>query len=91
MNEQCPVCGQPFVIEPGFYIGAMYVSYAFSVLILLVEGIFFFLLFNDPSLWIFATTGFLSIALLHPLIFRYSRVLYLHWFGGIHYRGNDDK
>lgn len=27
MPEACPHCGQDFVIEPGFYWGAMYISY----------------------------------------------------------------
>ena len=91
MNDTCPECGQRFDIEPGFYIGAMYVSYAFSVFILVAEGLFFFIFSADPPVWIFAVVGLLSILILHPFIFRYSRVLYLHLFGGIHYKGNDDK
>ena len=31
MNKECPVCKQDFVIEPGFYFGATYVSYAFML------------------------------------------------------------
>src|ERR1700722_10112376 len=31
MNEACPVCGQPFDIEVGFYFGSSYVSYALAV------------------------------------------------------------
>ena len=27
MYENCPKCGQDFVVEPGFYLGAMWVSY----------------------------------------------------------------
>ena len=91
MYDSCPECGQHFEIEPGFYIGAMYVSYAFSVFILIMEGIFFFILFDDPSIWVFTIIGLVTIMILHPLIFRYSRVLYLHLFGGIHFRGNDDN
>jgi hypothetical protein len=91
MNDRCPECGQRFDLEPGFYIGAMYVSYALSVLILILEGILFFLFFEDPPVWLFAIIGLFSIVILHPLIFRYSRVAYLHLFGGIHYRENDDK
>jgi len=33
MNKACPVCNQPFDIEPGFYFGAGYVSYALTVAI----------------------------------------------------------
>src|SRR6476620_11429647 len=31
MNKECPVCGQPFDIEVGFYFGSSYVSYAASI------------------------------------------------------------
>src|SRR5690606_3058489 len=31
MNNECPVCKQPFNIEVGFYYGSSYVSYAFTV------------------------------------------------------------
>ena len=31
MNQVCPVCAQPLDIEPGFYFGAGYVSYALTV------------------------------------------------------------
>lgn len=31
MNDTCPVCGQTFDIEVGFYYGSSYASYALSV------------------------------------------------------------
>src|SRR3989442_14514174 len=31
MNETCPVCGHRFERAPGFFVGAMYVSYALAV------------------------------------------------------------
>ena len=31
MNDTCPVCGQPFCLEPDFYYGTGYVSYALAV------------------------------------------------------------
>ena len=33
MHTHCPVCGQKYTIEPGFYFGASYVSYALAVVI----------------------------------------------------------
>ncbi len=29
MNPQCPCCGERFEKEPGYYTGALYVSYAY--------------------------------------------------------------
>ena len=31
MPAECPVCGEDFAREPGFYFGAAYVSYALTV------------------------------------------------------------
>ncbi len=36
MNQTCSHCGQNFMPEPGFYYGAMYMSYAFYVGVILV-------------------------------------------------------
>src|SRR5690348_15008176 len=41
MHPYCPCCGQNLEPEPGYYFGAMYVSFAFNVGIFLVA---FFLL-----------------------------------------------
>lgn len=85
MHANCPVCGLKFDIEPGFYTGAMYVSYAFSVAIFLVTGFILFLFFDDPDLIVYVATTFAIVLLLFPLLYRYSRVIYLHLFGGIRY------
>ncbi len=82
MNEDCPVCGLHFEREPGFFFGAMYISYAFSVAIFTTVGVALTVL-GDFSL----STYFIgiggSVLLLLPLSFRYSRILFLHFFGGI--------
>ena len=85
MFDQCPECGLNFEVEPGFYTGAMYVSYAFSVAIFVVVGFFLFIFFNDPEILVYVITTFLTIVILFPVLFRYSRVIYLHLFGGINY------
>ena len=36
MNEQCPVCGHRFMREPGYFQGAMYVSYALATAVFLI-------------------------------------------------------
>lgn len=91
MNKTCPVCKLNFEVEPGFFIGAMYVSYAFSVAILFITGAIFFLISDDPSVRTFAMVAFVPVVILHPVIYRYSRVIYLYLFGGIHYNPDGDK
>jgi hypothetical protein len=82
MNPHCPSCEVSFEPEPGFYFGALYVSYAFTV------GIFFLvwavLRFSiDPPDWVYITAITASAILFIPVSFRYSRILFLYWFGGL--------
>ena len=90
MNERCPVCHVRLEPEPGFYQGAMYVSYAFTVAFIVVIGVVLYLL-GDPSEWVYIGTVIGVMVLLAPLNYRYSRVLYLHLFGGIKYDASLSK
>jgi hypothetical protein len=82
MNEICSYCGAPFTPEPGFYFGALYVSYAFTVAIFFAEWMVLHFLFSPPD-WVYVTAIILSVFLFIPISFRYSRILFLHWFGGL--------
>ena len=86
MNENCPHCHQKFEVEPGFFIGAMYISYAMSVGLFLITGMVLYHLFGDPELWVYLTVITTLVICLLPLLYRYSRVLYLYWFGGVRYQ-----
>src|SRR5436190_21346581 len=81
MNETCPVCGLRFEREEGYFTGAMYISYTISLVMMF--GIFIVLWLLLPSGSLFAV-GMLCLATaaiylpLVPVVFRYSRVLYMH-------------
>jgi hypothetical protein len=79
MNDACPLCGLPFRREEGFWLGAMYCSYGLAV-VLLVPLFFFFqwLLPNSPGLLV-AGVATLPYLPLTPLIFRYSRVMWIYF------------
>lgn len=85
MNEQCAHCGFRFEREPGFFYGAMYVSYALSVGIFLVASVILYFLFGNPNIEVYVVTVALLALLSYPLNFRYSRILFLHVFGGVKY------
>jgi uncharacterized protein (DUF983 family) len=76
MRETCERCGLRFEREPGFFVGAMYVSYALAVA--LGAPLAFGLL--EVGVPLGRTMLALAVALvaLHPLLFRYSRVIWLH-------------
>lgn len=84
MNERCPHCGVRLEPEPGFYQGAMYVGYAFTVAVLAIVGLFLYFTW-DPSEWIYIGIIIGIMVFLAPLNYRYSRILYLYFFGGIRY------
>ena len=80
MNDHCEKCAYRFDREPGYFLGAMYLSYGFAVL----QGIitFFLALFLFPDL---PTFWSIFLVLIVILIFgrknyKLSRVLYIHIF-----------
>jgi len=91
MLKQCDQCGLDFELEPGFYTGAMYVSYAFSVAIFVIVGFSLFIFLNDPEIYVYVLTILLTLVILFPVLFRYSRVIYLHLFGGVAYKPDQIK
>ncbi|GAB3843090.1 DUF983 domain-containing protein [Hymenobacter jeollabukensis] len=85
MHQACPVCHQHYEPEPGFYWGAMYISYAFSVAIVVAVGIATYVLGHDPDAWVYITAVAVTTLLMVPLSFRFSRLVMLHLFAGIDY------
>jgi len=84
MRQHCEVCGLRFEVEPGFFFGAMYISYAFTVSIIILTGIILWL-FELGNMLLFILSVFTTVIILLPFIFRFSRVLFLHLFGGVKY------
>ncbi len=77
MNDTCPVCGLKFNREQGYFLGAMYVSYALSVFPVLLLVILLWLVAHwsyDAAL-LGAVIAYLPFV---PLVVRISRVLWIH-------------
>ncbi|MDO7849411.1 DUF983 domain-containing protein [Hymenobacter sp. M29] len=85
MPAQCPVCGQSFEPEPGFYFGSMYITFAFNVATFLVFGVLIYYLMGNPDTWVYVAIITGVTVLFTPLILRYSRALMLYLFGGVQY------
>lgn len=74
----CPVCRQPFEREPGYLVGAMYVSYALAVPTLVLLAVLVrWLLPGRSDLKVLGATVPLFRPLM-PIIFRYSRLIWAH-------------
>lgn len=84
MNQTCPHCGVSFTPEPGFYQGAMYVQYGFTIVLLIIISII--LNFSgDFSEWVYIGLTIAAIIILAPINYRVSRITYLYMLGGIKY------
>ena len=84
-HELCPVCKLRYEVEPGFFIGAMYISYAMSVALAFISGAAVYVLGHDPALWVYIVVITSLVVFLLPFMFRYSRVLFLYMFSGVKY------
>jgi uncharacterized protein (DUF983 family) len=87
VNKICPVCEANFVPEPDFFYGAMYISYAFSVALVITALTAINVLVAKPELWMYLTTVVVMNILLMPAMLRYSKVLYLYGVSKLKYRG----
>lgn len=80
MHEYCPACGLSFIPEPGYYYGAMYISYALTVGLSLILFLIDYLYF-----WKYGVKGYLVmltavLLILSPYTLRTSRVIWLNIF-----------
>ena len=87
--DTCPNCGEKFEKEPGFFYGAMYVSYALQVAELVAFSIAFYVLAPDVSLTVRLLLTIGMAILLIPLVFRLSRSVWINLF--IHYTPQDSE
>ena len=77
LHKECPECGLSFEREPGFFTGAMYFSYGIGIMIAAPVSIYLFLQgFSEPVIFAVALA---QLAIVSPLLFRYSRVAWMHF------------
>lgn len=77
MWERCPTCGLKFEREPGYFLGAMYISYGLALITMLGLGLLLWAL----SGWSIMKITFWAILLFLPLaptITLFSRVLWIY-------------
>jgi uncharacterized protein (DUF983 family) len=79
-NQICPHCGLYFEIEPGYFYISMYISYAFTVIEVLIAAFILYFLVESESPWFYCSVLIPLIIVLSPINYRYSRVVLLHLF-----------
>ena len=87
-NHQCNHCAQDFLIEPGFYYGAMYFTYIVNVIAIIGGICILYFGFEIENPLMLSLPVVVIITGIVPLNFRLSRVLWLYFFGDIVYHPN---
>lgn len=81
VKENCSHCNFRFRLEPSFFFGAMYVSYALGVAVAIAAFIISYLIFGMHRLYIMLSISAVLLVLM-PLIMRLSRNIWLGIFIG---------
>ncbi len=79
MPDRCPVCGEDFIRESGFYWGAMMVSHATTTLV----GVIVHVIVYSFAGWEIAPNMISIIAvilIMFPAVFRNSRAIWINIF-----------
>jgi len=80
IHDRCPECDLKYMIEPSFFYGAMYVSYALTVAIAVATFIICQIL-SLNLVWTL-TAIVVVLILLIPFLVRISRLIYINMFVG---------
>lgn len=80
MHKTCSCCQQSFEPEPGFYFGAMFISYAFNTALFIAVWIAYSFLTEKVSILHLLLLMVIAAAIALPFFFRLSRSLWIHIF-----------
>jgi uncharacterized protein (DUF983 family) len=76
MYSDCPVCGVHFERESGYFLNAMFFAYVLGFLIVAPTALYLYI--RGTNTLEFSLVISAELLLLWPLVFRYSRVLWMH-------------
>lgn len=84
MPETCPVCGQKYDMEQGFWYGTGYVSYALAVAMSVATFVAWYVLIgvsvDDGRIFWWLGVNTVILIITQPWLMRLSRVLYMRFF-----------
>ena len=80
VNEHCPVCKRKLTLEPGFYYGAMYVSYSLGVAHIVSFWVGKIILGLEPEFWNFIILVGLCLLAFTPLYYALSKIIWANLF-----------
>jgi len=84
MDENCSECNQKYDMEPGFWYGTGYVSYALAVAVSVSTFVAWWVLIGvsteDNRIFYWLLFNTLTLIILQPWMMRLSRVIYIRFF-----------
>ena len=80
IEDKCSHCKLVYEMEQGFWYGAMYISYALGVLLMLFIWLIHFIFFPFVDIKHLIIFIMLSIILFCPYNFFYSRLIWINFF-----------
>ncbi len=90
-NESCSVCKRKLSLEPGFYYGAMYVSYGLGVAHIVSFLVAQYVLGFEMEFWSFILLVGSALALLTPLYYALSKIIWANLFMNFKTEAKNEK
>ncbi len=87
MNKNCSHCGQSFEPEPGYYFGAMFISYGINTALFIAAWVALSVIYPDYSLKLLLAILGLTVLIFLPFIYRVSRSIWISIF--VRYKDED--
>ncbi len=78
--EKCKVCGCDNNPEPGFYYGAMYVSYGIGVAVFVSVFLIIYLTVPEPTPTLYITAIISLMVVFAPLLYALSKIIWINMF-----------
>ncbi|WP_299099310.1 DUF983 domain-containing protein [uncultured Winogradskyella sp.] len=79
MNETCSHCNTKYEIEPSFFYGSMYVSYAVAVAFAVTAFVVSYSIFESSVITAFIAI-IVTLVVFMPIIMRLSRNIWINFF-----------
>ncbi len=80
VKDKCEVCGLDLKPEPGFYYGAMYVSYALGVAVFVSIWASCNWFFENVGVWTQISLVLIALIGLGPYLYALSKVIWANFF-----------
>lgn len=88
-HKRCPKCNERLSLEPGFYYGAMYVSYGLACGHAIAFWLITYIFNLEFAFWNFIILVGISLLLISPLYYALSKLIWANMF--FQYKFKEDE